>query len=119
MFRSGQDARRKWSVLLLEDFPGNGDCSDGVGPAGIERQVSDGLNQLFLRQTILARADEVRSQLVGSVHCDERADGGKAAIAFGKLRTLPDVTKEHVVGQLYEFRRDVAHQPLRWCGLRA
>src|SRR6266853_1872333 len=42
----------RWSVLL-EYFFGYGDRGHGAGPAGIERQVGDRLDQLLLRQAVI------------------------------------------------------------------
>lgn len=62
--------------------------------------MRDGLDQLLLRQPILARSDEVRSKLVGTIEGNQCADGDQAAIALGKLRTLPHIAEEHAVREL-------------------
>jgi hypothetical protein len=38
--------------------------------------------------------------------------GDEAAVALGQSRTLPDVAEQHVVGELGQLGRDVAHQLL-------
>ena len=47
--------------VLLEDVFGHGDRGDGVRPACVKRQVSDGLDQLLLRRAVFARSHEDRS----------------------------------------------------------
>src|SRR3954453_16905637 len=52
------------------------------------------------------------AELIGAVERNERAHGDEAAVALGELRPLPNVAEQHVIGQLGELGRDVAHQLL-------
>src|SRR6266849_4477045 len=106
----------RWSVLL-EYFFGYGDRGHGAGPAGIERQVGDRLDQLLLRQAVIQRQGEVRSKLIGAVHRDERAHRRQTAISSRHSRPRPHIAKKLVVGELSELGEDIAEQFLGLCGL--
>src|SRR2546425_9295250 len=88
------------SSFLLENFPGDPDGAYRVRPARVERQVSDGLDQLLLRHAVFARLDEVRPELVWTVHRDQRGHRHETTVALRKLRTFPDVAVKYVVSQL-------------------
>src|SRR6266446_330318 len=106
----------RWSVLL-EYFFGYGDRGHRAGPAGVKRQVGNGLDQLVLRHAVLAREGQVGPKLVGSVHRDESADGNQAAIPRGQSRTRPHIPKQHVVSELGQLGGDVAEHSLGRRGL--
>jgi hypothetical protein len=55
----------------------------------------------------------VRAELVGAVERDERGDRDQAAVALGKLGTLPDVAIQHLVGEFGHLRRNVTIELLR------
>src|SRR2546423_8696364 len=73
---------RNRSSFLLENFPGDPDGAYRVRPARVERQVSDGLDQLFLRHAVFARLDEVRPELVWTVHRDQRGHRHQASVTL-------------------------------------
>jgi hypothetical protein len=62
--------------------------------------VSDGLDQLLLRNAVLTRPDEVRTELVWTVHGYECGHRDQTSVTLRKLRTFPDIAVEHVVSQL-------------------
>ena len=56
---------RYLASVLLEDFLGDRDRCHRIGPAGIESQVGDRLDELFLGDTVLARQSQVRASWSG------------------------------------------------------
>src|SRR2546425_116392 len=106
----------RWSVLL-EYFFGYRDRGHRAWPAGVERQVRNGFDQLVLRHAVLVREGQVGPKLVGSVHRDESADSNKAAIPRGQSRTRPHIPKQHVVSELGQLGGDVAEHSLGRRGL--
>src|ERR1035437_4715502 len=66
--------------------PNPGRCStyrrgDSVQTTGTT-SVRDGLDQLLLREAIVTRANEMRTQLVRTIQSDQGADGDQAAVAL-------------------------------------
>src|SRR6266581_4021021 len=106
----------RWSVLL-EYFFGYGDRGHRAWPAGVERQVGDRFDQLILCHAVFQRQGEVRSKLIGAIHCDERAHCRQAAIPSRQPRTRPHIAKQHVVSELGQFGGDVAEHSLGRRGL--
>src|SRR5439155_11319772 len=101
------------SSFLLENFLGNVDGVYRVRPAKVERQVSDGLGQLFLRHAVFARSHEVRPELFWTVQGNQRSHSHQASVALRQLRTFPDVAVQHVVSQLRQLGSKVADRSLR------
>src|SRR5664280_2929395 len=97
--------------LLLEHVLGDVQSCDCTWPARVECKVRDGLDQLLLREAIVTRANEMRTQLVRTIQSDQGADGDQAAVALGELRALPHIPEQHVVGEVCHFRRKAA-EPL-------
>src|SRR4029077_19231526 len=58
---------RKIFASLLENFSRDAHRTDRVRPAGVERQMRDGLDDLLFRDAVLTRPCHVRSKLVGTV----------------------------------------------------
>ena len=76
-----------------EDVLGDGDRGHGLGPAGVEGEVGDRLDQLGLGDAVVAGAAEVVAQLVGVPACDQGRDGDETAVAGTELSAVPDVRK--------------------------
>src|SRR3954471_15231942 len=91
-----------------EDLLGDGDGGHGLGPAGVEGQVGDGLDELGLGHAVVAGAAEVEAQLVGVTACHQHGDSDEAAVAGGELGAVPDVLEQDVVGDLGELGGEVA-----------
>jgi hypothetical protein len=53
-----------------------------------------------------------RSKLIGTIHRDQRTDRRQASVSFGKAWTVPNVSEQHVIGELRQLRIDVAEQGL-------
>src|SRR5438309_6017602 len=71
-------------------------------PPGVEREVGDELDELFLRHAVLDRSGEVEVHLLCLAGRDERRAGDQAAVALRELRPLPDVAEQHLLGDLDE-----------------
>src|ERR671916_582738 len=91
-----------------EDLPSDRDSGHGLGPAGIERQVSDGFEKLGFGDSVLKGSAEVVRQLVGIPTSDQGGERDQAAVPGGEFRPVPDVLEEHVVGELGKLRGDIA-----------
>jgi hypothetical protein len=91
-----------------EDLPSDRDSGHGLGPAGIERQVSDGFEKLGFGDSVLEGPAEVVRQLVGIPTGDQGGDGDEAAVPGGEFRPVPNVLEEHVVGERGKLRGDIA-----------
>src|SRR5579872_1522012 len=94
--------------FVRQDFLRDQDGARRVRPSGIESQMSDDFNELFFFDTVLHSEGEMKAKLIGAVHRDQRRYRGKTAIALREFWTFPDVIEEHLVGELDEFRREVA-----------
>src|SRR5439155_7981048 len=75
-----------------------------VRPAGVEREVRDELDDLLLGHAVLDGAREMEAHLLGLAGGDERRAGDEAPVALRELRPLPDVSEQHLVGDLAEPR---------------
>ncbi len=104
---------------LAQHFSRDRRRGDRVRPAGVERQVCDRLDKLFACHAILPRQREVRPELIGAIHRDQRADRHETAVSPRELRTCPHVSKKDAVSELGQLRGDVAHQLLCSRGLLA
>src|SRR4051795_12371654 len=69
--------------LGLELVLGHGHRGHGLGPAGGEGEVGDGLDELFFGEAVLPGEGEVEVQLVDVAAGDEGGDGGEAPVALG------------------------------------
>jgi hypothetical protein len=94
-------------LLGGEGLLGNRDRGHGFGPAGVEGQMSDRLDQLGLTYTIVSGVAEVEAQLVGIAAGDQGRDGDETAVAGGELASVPNVVEQDVVGELGELWGDV------------
>src|SRR3974390_242134 len=70
------------SSLLIENFLGDGDGIYRVRPATVERQVSDGLYYLFLRNPVLPRPDQMRPKLFRTIQGNQRSHSDEASVAL-------------------------------------
>src|SRR4051812_6519288 len=77
-------------------------------PAGVERQVGDGLDDLGLGEPVLLTELQVEGQLLGVAPGDQRRDRDEAAVAWGQLGALPHVAEQDVVGERDQLGREVA-----------
>src|SRR6516165_4347358 len=89
--------------VFLEDVPGDRDCGNCIGPTGIEGHLRDDLGQLLFGHAVLERQGEMRAKLVWAIRRDQRSNRDEAAIPFRKLRTLPDISKQDLVGELCQL----------------
>lgn len=55
--------------------------------------------------------------LFGPVECHQGGTGDQAAVALGKAGSLPDITEQHIVGQLDQLGRKGA-ELVAWIGSR-
>ena len=69
--------------------------------------MGDNLTDLFFGDAIIESAPDVSTQLLGAIQGREDADRDHAAIAFGELGALPHVAKQHIGGELSQFRRNL------------
>src|SRR5262245_52562131 len=74
--------------------------------------MRDRLHELVLRQAVVAGAGEMRAQLLGPVHRDQRGDGDQTAVALRNTWARPDVAEKNLVRQLGELGRDIAEELL-------
>src|SRR4051794_7212972 len=72
--------------VAAEDLLGDGHRRECLGPAGIEREVCDRLDQLLLRGTVVLRQLQVVGELLGVAAGGQRGDGDQAALFRGQLR---------------------------------
>jgi hypothetical protein len=72
-----------------------GDCHGGhcLGPAGVEGEVGDGLDQLGLGRPVVFGQSEVEDELVGVAVGDEGRDGDEAAVAGREVGAFPYVAE--------------------------
>src|SRR3954467_3313680 len=90
---------------LLRDQRGGA----GIGPAAIEREVRDQLDQLFLLHAVVERAPDMPANLVGPAERDERRDGDEAAVALDEPRALPHIAEYDFLGELTELGENIFH----------
>src|SRR6266567_57028 len=82
-----------------EDALSGGHRGHGLGPAGVEGQVGDGLDQLGLGVAVLPGQTQVIHKLVGVPRGGQRGDGDQAALLQREARAGPDLPEQHVVGE--------------------
>src|SRR3954468_7953789 len=82
--------------VAAEDLLGHGHRGEGLRPAGVEGQVGDGLDQLFLGGAVVLGELQVEGELLGVAAGEQCGDGDQAAVARRQLRSLPRVAEEHV-----------------------
>lgn len=104
----------RWYVsclaLLLEELPGRRHGGHGTGPAGVEGQVGDRLDQLVDGQAVVDRPLHVAGHLVGAVEGDQGGNGDEAAVPFGKPGPFPDVPEKEIAGERNELGGEAAEQ---------
>ena len=81
--------------------------------------MGDGLDELFLGNTVLARQGEVRAKLVRAIERDEGRDRDQATIPLRKLGALPDVAVKDAVGQIGELLGESPDSSRLYRGIRA
>src|SRR4051794_294439 len=62
-----------------EDLLGDGDRGESFRPAGVEREVCDGLDQLVFGSAVVLRVLQVEGELLGISAGDQRCDRDEAA----------------------------------------
>src|SRR5664280_593574 len=81
--------------LLLEHVLGDVQSCDCTWPARVECKVRDGLDQLLLREAIVTRANEMRTQLVRTIQATKALTVTKLRSRFescGRSHTSPNST---------------------------
>src|SRR5690606_33488736 len=78
------------------------------GPATVERNVGDDLDDLFLAQPVVDAAVDVRAQLLRPVECRVHGNRRDAAFALGQTGALPDVAEEPVLGSVIQLGKRLA-----------
>src|SRR5215469_2421809 len=73
---------RSWLLGFFEELFCKQDGCHCIRPTGVERQMSDGLDQLFLLDSVLDRFAEMESQLVRTIQSNQRRHSDKATITF-------------------------------------
>src|SRR3954447_1309241 len=68
----------------LELVLGHRHHGHGLGPASVEGEVGDGLDELLLGDAVLLGEGEVKVQLLDVAAGDEGGAGDEAPVAFGK-----------------------------------
>jgi hypothetical protein len=71
-----------------EDLLGDRDRGERLGPAGVEREVRDRLDEFVLGGAAVLGVLQVEVELFGVPAGDERGDGDQAAVARRELRAL-------------------------------
>jgi hypothetical protein len=91
--------RYTWFSLLVacEELLGDAHRGHAFGPAGVERDVGDGFDELLLGHAVLNGLAEVEAELFGVAAGGEHGHGDEAAVTGGKLGPVPDVLGEHIV----------------------
>src|SRR3954470_2760556 len=113
--RSG---RRRCGRSVAAEYPlGDGHRTHGLRPAGVEGQVGDRLDELFLRGAVLLGQAQVEDQLLGVPAGGQGGDRDQAALLRRQLRARPRLAEEHVVGEVHQRGREVAEHPLGARGL--
>src|SRR6478752_6099028 len=72
--------------------------------------MSDHLHELLLRDAVLHGVREMKVHLLSFPERDKRSARYQAAIALRKLRPLPDVAEQDVIGKLDELRGQVSQR---------
>src|SRR4030088_3679810 len=81
------------------------------------------LEQLLFLHAVVDGAGEMAGLLLGAVHGHKGCTGDQAAVALGEAGPLPDVTEQHVVGEIDQLGRERAQRIARvwsrwlWHGL--
>src|SRR6266581_979128 len=89
-------------ATLLENILCNRERREGVGPAGIKRQLRDHLPGLCLRQAVIHRPVEVVRDLRDLPGSNQGGDSDEAPVAWREGRTQPQVAEQNVGGVLYD-----------------
>src|SRR4051812_14600487 len=94
----------------LELVLGHRHRGHGFGPAGVEGEVGDGLDELFLGDAVLLGEGQVEVQLLDIAAGDEGSDGGQAPVALGEPGAFPDLVEEDLVGVVDEPGREISER---------
>ena len=87
------------AVGLLEELLRGDDSGHCVGPAGVERDVGDGLDELVDGGPLSIALFMWNAICSVRLEGDERGDGDEAAVPLGQPRPLPDVSEDHIIGE--------------------
>src|SRR5579883_3205623 len=74
--------------------------------------MGDHLFEFRFRQAIVFCSHEMARELFGVSARDQRGNGNQAPISFREFRSLPDVTKKHIVRERNHFRQEGADELL-------
>src|SRR4051812_44817365 len=74
----GQSGR---ASVGAEDLLGHGHRGEGLGPAGVEGEMRDRLDELLLGHAVVLRVLQVEGELLGVPTGCQRGDGDQAAVA--------------------------------------
>ena len=70
------------------------------GPAGVECQMGENLNDFFTGQAILLGEADMPGELLNAAQRRQRAERHQAALAGRKRFTRPDIIKKYILTQL-------------------
>src|SRR3954447_8797793 len=104
--------------LLGEYLLGDGHRGEGLGPARVEGQVCDGLDEFGLGEAVLLGQGEVVAELFGVPAGGEGRDREQAAFLRGELGAGPDLAEQDVVRQTHQLGGELAELLLSSGGLR-
>ena len=76
--------------------------------------MRDHLGQLLLGHAVVQRALQMAAQLLRPIGGDQRRADDQAAVALGKLRALPDVAEQHLLGQVDHLGNRAANAVARF-----
>lgn len=77
-----------------------------LGQPAVEGEVGDGFGQFFDAEPVVQGDAEVVVELLAAVEGSQRGHGDQAPVTRGQAGTVPDVSEEDVVGDLYELGGD-------------
>jgi hypothetical protein len=92
---------------VVECLPSDAHGGGRSGPAGVEREVRDRLDEFLAGHAVLDRPSKVERKLVEAVPGDECGYRHETPITLRQSGPLPDLAEQHALRVLVEGRGDV------------
>jgi len=83
---------------------------DRCRESAVERDVGDEGRDFVTSETVVHSPKQMGGQLVGSVHDDERSEGGDATIAWAQPLVFPDLRVQRVLDESRQLRGECSRR---------